>query len=200
VLVMGAPLLLLVATRYRGLGTVHPWLLGFAAVMSLVPTFFLGRYQASEESPSGLILIGFLVFLVWVAAFPTVLDKLDERFHISLFPPQARVRSLSPEQRDMDARYRVLLVRLWMATLVMLVVGGSLAAVLCLLALLVRRRWTAAIAGVVCLLETVVSVHGISISLTFDPLDILAGLLAAAQWLDAVKNPLWTRWTRVEVW
>jgi hypothetical protein len=199
-LVMGAPLLLLAATRYRGLGTVPSVLLGFAAVMSLVPTFFLGMYQASDETPGGLVLVGFLVFLIWVSAFPTMLDKLDERFHISLYQPNAGIRSLPTEVRDHRALYRVLLVRLWMASLAMMVAENSIVAVLCLIALVVKRRWLAAVAGIACLLATVVSIDASGVSLTFDLIEVVAGLLAAAQWLEAVRTPLWDRRAHAGRW
>lgn len=200
VLVMGAPLLLLLMTRLRGLGTVSRFLLWFAALMALVPAFFLGKYQASEDGPSGLVLVGYLVFLVWVAAFPTVLDKLDERFHLSLFPAHPKLTSLATEYRDETALYRVLVVKLWMATLAMLVVDNSIAAVICVFALLLRRRWTAVLAGLACLLETVFSVEGLELSWSFEPLEIVAGLLAADQWRTAWRNPLWDRRIRQEVW
>lgn len=193
VLVMGAPLLLLAATRRQGLGTVHPVLLGFAAVMSLVPAYFLGRYQGSEETPGGLVLVGFLVFLIWVSAFPVMLNKLDERFHLSLYPSEAGVTSLPSEARDDLAMYRLLLVRLWLATLAMFVADSSIVAALCLAALIVRWRWTAAVAGVACLLETVVSIDASGLSLTFEPIDVVAGLFAAAQWYEATRNPRWDR-------
>ncbi|TDV56387.1 hypothetical protein [Actinophytocola oryzae] len=199
-LVMGGPLLLLAATRHQGLGRVHPLLLAFAAVMSFVPAFFLGRYQASEETPGGLVLVGFLVFLIWVTAYPTMLDKLDERFQLSAYPPDARNRTLPAEVRDQCAMYRVLLVRLWMAAMAMFAVDSTIVALLCLVALVVRRRWLAAVAGIACLLEAVVSIGFSGLSLTFEPLDVLAGVLAALQWYEAVKNPLWERQAHAGRW
>ena len=174
-LVVGGPLLLLAATRWQGLGKVHPGVLVFGAAMSLVPTFFLGRYQGSPETPSGMVLFGFLVFLLWVTAYPVVLDKLDHH------------------PRDEDAVFRMLLVKSWIATIGMLVADNSLVAVLCLFALLVRRRATAAIAGIACLVAAVVSFEGGELTLTFDVIDIFAGVTAAWQWWAAVRNPLWER-------
>ncbi|WP_037311764.1 hypothetical protein [Amycolatopsis orientalis] len=196
--VIGAPLLLLLTTRLWGLASVPRTMLVISGLAALVPTFFLGKYKAAEDGHTGLILVGFLVFLVWGAAYPAVLDKLDERFHLSLYPEELRPRKLEPEERHELAMLRVLLVKLTMATLAMLVADASIVAALCVAALLLRTHWSAVLAGLACLLETVVEINGLSLVVTFDPVAIGAGLLAAAQWWDAVKNPLWDRRAELE--
>jgi hypothetical protein len=196
--VIGAPLLLLGATRLWGLGRVHPAMLGIAALAALVPAFFLGKYQADDDGRTGLILVGYLVFLVWGTAYPAMLDKFDERFQLAQYPSEMRPRKLAAEHRDGLALFRVLLVKLWMAVLAMLVVDASVAATICLVALLFQRHWTAALAGLACLAETVVELDGFTVLLTFEPLEIVAGLAAALPWLTAVKTPLWDKRIRRE--
>ncbi|MFD8497020.1 hypothetical protein [Amycolatopsis sp. NPDC059657] len=182
---MGAPLLLIALTRWRGLGAVPTVLLVLTAALSLAPATFLGRYEASEDMPTGLIFFGFVVFLVWVAAFPTLLDKLDDRHH-SVWVPEA-----DGWYRDDRAVYRVLLIRLWMATIVMIIVGGFVAPGLCFAALVFRRRWTAAVAGIACVAEVVVSYQHGAFEFAFEPIEIIAGLLSAQQWKQAFSHPLW---------
>jgi hypothetical protein len=191
--VIGAPLALLLTTRLCGLGTVPRTMLVFAGLAALVPTFFLGKYKAAEDGHTGLILVGFLVFLIWGAAYPAMLDKFDERFHLSQYPKESRPRKLQKEDRHELAMLRVLLVRLAMATLAMLVADATIVAVLCLIALLLRNHWSAAIAGLACLLEAIVEIDGFGLVFKFDLVEIAAGLLAASLWWDAVRNPLWTR-------
>jgi hypothetical protein len=189
--VIGAPLVLLLATRFHGLATVSTALLVIAGLAALVPAFFLGKYKALEDGHTGLVLVGFLVFLIWAAAYPAMLDKFDERFHLSLYPRESRPRKLEPEERDESAMLRVLLVKAAIATLTMLVADASIVAVVCLLALLLRSHWSAAVAGLACLLETVVEINGLSVVVKFELVEIAAGVLAASLWWDAIKNPLW---------
>ncbi|WP_181772778.1 hypothetical protein [Amycolatopsis pittospori] len=191
--VIGAPLVLLLSTRFHGLATVSTALMVVAGLAALVPAFFLGKYKAVEDGHTGLVLVGFLVFLIWGAAYPAILDKFDERFHLSLYPRESRPRKLEPEERDEFAMLRVLLVKAAIATLTMLVADASIVAVVCLLALLLRSHWSAAVAGLACLLETVVEINGLSVVVKFEPVEIAAGVVAASLWWDAIKNPLWDR-------
>ncbi len=194
--VIGAPLVLLLTTRFFGLGKVSTTLMVVAGLAALVPAFFLGKYKAVEDGHTGLVLVGFLVFLVWGAAYPAVLDKFDERFHLSLYPAEFRPRKLRGEDRDGFAMLRVLLVKATIATLTMLVADASIVAGVCVLALLLRTRWSAAVAGLACLLETFVEIEGLHVLVKFEPLTIPAGVLGAALWWDAVRNPLWDRRTQ----
>jgi hypothetical protein len=192
-IIISAPVLLLFATRFWGLANVPALLLGICAAGALFPAFMVGMYQQNDEMPAGLILVGYLMFLVWMAAFPVLLDKLDEQYHLSLYPDSGAT-SVPKEDRNELSQYRVLLVNLWAATMVMLVVGASLAALLCLFALLRQRRWTAAVAAVACLLDPVVAYeYGSGLVVSFDPIEIVAGLLAAKQWYEAYKSLLWDR-------
>ncbi|SDZ02369.1 hypothetical protein SAMN05421504_108306 [Amycolatopsis xylanica] len=184
-LIMGAPLLLIALTRRQGLGKVPKLILMATAVLSIVPAAFLGRYEASEELSTGLIFFGFVVFLVWVAAFPTMLDKIDDLHH------SVRKPGTDEWYRDDRAVHRVLLIRLWMATIIMVIVGGFVAPVLCFAALVFRRRWTAAVAGIACVVDALVSYRYGAFEFTSEPIEIVAGLLAGQQWKQAFSHPLW---------
>ncbi|OXM56985.1 hypothetical protein CFP71_10215 [Amycolatopsis thailandensis] len=195
VLVIGPPLILLLSSRFHGLGRVSTALLVIAGLAALVPTFFLGKYKAAEDGHTGLILVGFLVFLIWGAAYPAMLDKFDERFQLSQYPADTR-RKLPKDERNELALLRVLLVKIVMATVTMLVVDATIAVILSLIALLLRNRWSAAVVGVACLVESVAELDDLNLVFRFDPMEIAAGLLAALMWWDAVKNPLWDRRVR----
>ncbi|OXM45042.1 hypothetical protein [Amycolatopsis alba] len=197
-LVISLPLILLFRTRFHGLGRVSPALLLIAGLAAMVPNFFLGKYKEAEDGPTGLILVGFLVFLAWAAAYPAMLDKFDERFQLSRHPSDPR-RKLPDDERNELALLRVLLVKIVMGTVAMLVVDATVVVILSLLALLLRSRWSAAVAGVACLIESVTVINGLDLVFKFEPLDILAGLFAASTWWDAVRNPLWDRRARVAV-
>ncbi|MFC3452529.1 hypothetical protein [Amycolatopsis speibonae] len=197
-LVIAPPLILLLRARFHGLGRVSSALLVIAGLAALVPTFFLGKYKAAETGHTGLVLVGFLVFLAWGAAYPAMLDKFDERFQLTRPPGDSR-RKLPDEERNQLAMLRVLLVKIVMATLAMLVVDATIVVIIGLLALLLRSHWSAAIAGVACLVESVAEIDGVNLVFKFEPLEIAAGLLAASMWWDAVKNPLWDRQARLAV-
>jgi hypothetical protein len=176
-----APVLLVWLTSRQGLSRVNGLLLGVVLALALFPAFFLGMAQASEETPTGFVLAGLLIFLVWVAAFPTMLAHVDRRY---------RVRNAAPAD-DPFAKYRVMLVRLWMATMVMAVVGEALAALVCLAALLYRRKWTAALAGVACLVFPLLSVSYGAIVWDAEVVDVLAAGVSAYSWFGALRNPHW---------
>lgn len=190
--IVSAPVLLLVAARYWGLANVPVLLLGICAAGGLFPAFMVGMYQKSDEMPTGLILVGYLVFLVWMSTFPVLLDKFDEQYQLTHYYPPG-TKSVPKEERNELSQYRVLLVSLWAATMVMFVVGASLAALLCLFALLRQRRWTALVAAVACLLDPVIAYEYGDFVVSFDPIEIIAGLIAASQWYTAYKALLWDR-------
>lgn len=192
-IIISAPVLLLFATRYWGLANVPALLLGICAAGALFPAFMVGMYQKSDEMPTGLILVGYLMFLVWMSAFPVLLDKLDEQYQLTHYYQDTGIKSVPKEERNELSLYRVLLVSLWAATMVMFVVGASLAALLCLFALLRQRRWTALVAAVACLLDPVFAYEYGGVVMSFDPIEIIAGLLAASQWYAAYKALLWDR-------
>jgi hypothetical protein len=66
----------------------------------------------------------------------------------------------------------------------------NMALVLCLLALLRRRRWTAIAAGIACAAAVLLSFS--YERLKFDWLALPIGLLAAWQWIKASNSPYWT--------
>ncbi|GAB3745282.1 hypothetical protein GCM10027598_81650 [Amycolatopsis oliviviridis] len=193
-LVIVPPLVLLFSAKFRGLGRVSTTLLVIAGLAAMVPTFFLGKYKAVEDGHTGLIFVGFLVFLIWGAAYPAMLDKFDERFQLSRHDDPRR--KLPKEERNQLALLRVLLVKIVMATVAMLVVDATVVVILSLVALLLRNHWSAAVVGVACLIESVAELDGLNLVFRFDPMEIAAGLLAAMMWWDAVKNPLWDRRVR----
>jgi hypothetical protein len=178
------PVLLALWTRVRGLAKVGIVPFTVALATTLVPAYFLGDMQTEEHIPVGPRLFAYLLFMVWVAAYPPVLDHLDR--------DKRRVGS-EPAGPDPMAAVRVLVAKLWLATIVMLVVGESLAAVICLAALALRGRATAVLAGVACLVFPLLSFENGGLGWDADLLDVAAALLAADQWRSAVLNPRWER-------
>lgn len=181
--VVGAPVLLVWLTSRQGLGGVNGVLLGVVLALTLVPAFFLGMAQktADGEDPTGFVLAGLLIFLVWVAAFPTMLVHVDRH----------RGKKRGEQTGDPFADYRVIVVRLWMATIVMAMVGESLAAVVCLVALLYRRKWTAGLAGLGCLVFPLLTIAMGEIWWDAGPIEVIAAVVSAWSWYGAVRNPHW---------
>lgn len=185
-----APVLLVWLTSRLGLSRVNGLLLGVVLVFALVPAFFLGKFQPPEdaqeygleEGPVGMALVALLVFMVWVAAFPTMVDHVDRRYRKNRGLPDP----------DTFAEYRVMFIRLWMATIVMALVGANFAALLCAVALLYRRRWTAVVAGVACLVFPLVSVSYRGIAWEANVIDVIAAGISAYSWYGAIRNPHWS--------
>ena len=71
------PVLLAAWTRVRGLAKVNMVLFVVALATTLVPAYFLGEFQSAAHIPVGPRLFAYLLFLLWVAAYPPVLDHLD---------------------------------------------------------------------------------------------------------------------------
>jgi hypothetical protein len=192
--VMGFPLSLLAATRRSGLANLNLIVIGIAVTPALVPAFFLGKYQSTQNELTGLPLVGYFGFLLWVTMYPLMLDIFDHRYHLSLFPADEAPPALPKAARDTEAMRRLLFVKLSMATVVMLVVGGTYVVVASVVGLLFRRYWTAAVATAASLLGGFFSEQ--EFAWEFDPLAILAGVIAAELWYQAYKNPLWDARTR----
>lgn len=176
------PVLLALWTRAVGLARVHAVAFKVALGTTLVPAYFLGQYQSAADLPAGPRLFAYLLFLSWVAVYPPVLDHLDR---------DRRRRGRGPAEPDEDAAARVLVAKLWLATIVMLVVGERLAAVVCLAALAVRGRPTAVLAGLACLAFPLFSFESGTLGWDADVLDVAAALLAADQWRAAFVHPRW---------
>lgn len=177
-----APVVLVWRTSRRGLARVNGLLLGAVLTLALVPAFFLGMAQATTSEMNGYMVFGLVVFLVWVAAFPTMLDHVDRYFRA------ARFGAMGP---DPFVEYRLLLIRLWTAAVIMLVVDEALVAVICGAALAYRRNWTAAVAGVACLLFPLLSFEYGRLVWDADGFDVVAALMAGYQWVSAIRNPEW---------
>lgn len=178
------PVLLALWTRIRGLAKVGIVPFTVALATTLVPAYFLGDMQTADHIPAGPRLFAYLLFMVWVAAYPPVLDHLDR--------DKRRVGTEHAEP-DPDAAVRVLVAKLWLATIVMLVVGESFAAMICLAALALRGKATAVLAGLACLVFPLLSFENGGLGWDADLLDVAAALLAADQWRSAVTNPRWGR-------
>jgi hypothetical protein len=183
------PVLLAAWTRIRGLAKVNLVVFAVALGTTLVPAYFLGDYQSETHIPVGPRLFAYLLFLVWVAAYPAVLDHLDR---------DKRRQGTERAGPDEAAGARVLAAKLWLATVVMLVVGESLAAAICLAALALRGKATAVLAGIACLVFPLLSFQDGGIGWDADLLDVAAALLAADQWRAAVMNPHWGSGARAE--
>ena len=176
-----APVLLVWLTSRQGLSRVNGVLLVAVLVLALVPAFFLGKAQAVEDTPAGFVLAGLLIFLVWVAAFPTMLVHVD-RFY--------RERQRGPAE-DPFAEYRVTIIRLWLSTMVMFVVDEGFAALICVVVLWYRRTWTAALAGLACLVFPLLSVSYGAIVWDADVIDVIAAGMSAYAWYGALRNQHW---------
>lgn len=177
-----APVVLVWRTSRVGLAGVNGLLLGAVLTLALVPAFFLGKAQADTGPMNGYILAALVIFLVWVAAFPKMLDLVDRRF---------RRTRLGEIGANPYADYRLLLVNLWMATMIMLVVDDVFVAMICGVALIHRRKWTAALAGVACLIFPLLSFEYGGLVWDADGFDVVAALMGGYQWLGAVRNPAW---------
>lgn len=182
-----APVLLVWRTSARGLGNVSSLLFGATIVLALVPAFFLGMAQKTEDTPTGLVFVGLLIFVVWVAAFPTMVGHVDRQHRRRLHGAGPRVRLDS----EPFAEFRLLLLRLWMAAVVMLVIDETLAAVVCALALVYRGKVTAVVAGLACLLFPLLSVEFGTIVWDAGLVEVVGAVLSGYQWLAAVRNPYW---------
>ncbi|MFC5290505.1 hypothetical protein ACFPM7_25920 [Actinokineospora guangxiensis] len=198
---LGLPAALIVATRRVGMAGVPPALFAPALAAALIPAVFLGRYQRGDQhefgpESAGLVLVGFLVFLVWVGAYPVMVDMYDQLHALSHIPEQARPKSLAKHERDPEAIRRLLMVKLSMATAAMVVAGGTYVVGAAVLGLLLRRRWTAAVALAASALSGFFSEQ--KFAWEFDPVGVIAGLIAAELWWQAYRHPLWdTRARRV---
>jgi hypothetical protein len=175
------PVLLVGLTSRVGLSRVPGPLLTVVLALALIPAFFLGQAQASEDTPTGFVLAGLLIFLVWVAAFPTMVKHVDRH---------RREKRAEPRD-DPFVDYRVTLVRLWMAAVIMAVVGESFAALVCVAALLYRRKWTAVAAGLACLVFPLLTNSGATILWDAEPIDVVAAVISAYSWYGAMRNPHW---------
>lgn len=116
--VIGVPLLLVVLARQRGLSGIPSILFGAAIAVSLVPTIFLGEYRV--DFGDGVLVAGFVIFVVWVSTYPIVLRHMDREYlreHLSF--PDGSV----PDEPLATTRLHV--VRVWMTLLLLLVVAAA---------------------------------------------------------------------------
>jgi hypothetical protein len=193
---LGLPAVLIVATRRVGMAGVPVALFAPALAAALIPAVFLGRYQRGDEYQlgpelTGLVLVGFLVFLVWVGAYPVVVDMHDQLHALSHIPEPVRPKSLAKHERDPEAVRRVLVVKLSMATVAMVVAGGTYVVAAAVLGLLLRRRWTAVVALAASALSGFFSEQEFAWGV--DPVGVIAGLIAAELWWQAYRHPMWDK-------
>jgi hypothetical protein len=185
VVVLGLPLVVIGWTKQRGLANVPLVVLICAGAVSLPIAFFLGMYEATEEVPHGLAVVGGLAFLLWITTYPMMLTRLNDRYRgVDLVTD----RKPAP---DLEADLRVMMIKTWLAAIIMFAVGDQFAAVICLLALKVRRPWTARAAGLVCLVTPFLSLGAGGITVDVDLVTVVAVVFAVKPWLEAAKHPLW---------
>ena len=184
ILLVGVPLVLVALVRQWGLGGIPTTMFVGAIVASCLPAgLVLGHYRADL---GGQLAIGFVIFLVWVSAYPTIVRHMDRQYlreHFSF--PDGSV------PREPLAEFRVQLITLWLTVMIMLMVGELLVAAFVAFALLCRRRWTAVTAVFACLVLPVITIRLDGIVWDVQPLVVLAALVAAHQWFGAIRNPLW---------
>lgn len=182
-LLVTIPLGLVALVRHWGLGGIPTAVFVAVIVASLVPAgLVLGDYRTG----AGQFAIVLLIFLVWVLAYPTMVRQMDRQYlreHLSF--PDGSV------PREPLAEFRVQVITLWLTVMIMLLVGELLVAAFVAFALLRRRRWTAVIAALACLVLPLVTVRLDGVVWDTQPLVVLAALVAAHQWTVALGNPLW---------
>jgi hypothetical protein len=118
--VVGIPLLLVVLVRERGLEGIPTVLFGAAIGSSLVFTVFLG--QSRGVFADGVLIAGFVVFVVWVSTYPVMLRQMNLQY--------LRQRLAVPEDAMPESRHsmaRLYVVRAWMVLLTLAVVTAALA-------------------------------------------------------------------------
>ncbi|WP_459721720.1 hypothetical protein [Actinophytocola sp. KF-1] len=190
------PLGLVLVTRRFGIEWLPAPVFWFAGAVVVIPAVFLGIHYSDTGVLSGFLLVGYLVFFLWVTVYPSVLTDAEQHHARTNFGPGVVIRD--------EAEYRILVLTLWMATATMIAVGASTAAVVCFLALGWVARWTAAIAAVACLADALLTfgAGGFAWKDT-EPFAFVvaavAGLLAASDWVTAVRHPTWSGrgWLRV---
>jgi hypothetical protein len=163
--------------RHRGLGGIPTVVFVAAIAASMIPPgLFLDDYRTGSERPA----IGLVIILVWVLAYPGMVGQLDRQYlreHFSF--PDGSVPS------EPLAELRVRTIALGLTVTTMLVVGELLAAAVVAFALVHRRRWTAVCSVLACLTLPLVGLDP-------RPVVVLAGLVAAHQWIAAIGDPAWT--------
>lgn len=163
--------------RHRGLGGIPTVVFVATIAASMIPAgLFLDDYRTGAGRPD----IGLVIILVWVLAYPSMVRQLDRQYlreHFSF--PDGSVPS------EPLAELRVRTIALWLTVTAMLVVGELLAAAVVAFALVHRRRWTAVASMVACLALPLVGLDP-------RPAVVLAGLVAAHQWIAAIGDPSWT--------
>jgi hypothetical protein len=117
--VVGIPLLLVVLVRERGLEGIPAVMFGAAIGSSLVFTIFLG--QSRGVFADGVLIAGFVIFVVWVSTYPVVLRQMNLQYLRERFS----VAEAVPESPHSVARLYV--VRAWMVLLTLAVVAAALA-------------------------------------------------------------------------
>jgi hypothetical protein len=117
--VVGIPLLVVVLVRERGLEGIPVVLFGAAIVSSLVFTLFLG--QTRGVFTDGVLIAGFVIFVVWVSTYPVMLRQMNRQYLRERF---AIPEDAAPESPHSMARLYV--VRAWMVLLTLAAVAAAL--------------------------------------------------------------------------
>lgn len=180
---IAAPVILVLCVRRWGLARV-PNLVYVTALLSVsFVAFFMNMFYNSFTAGDADIeirpIIGISALIIAVAGFIHILKSAEQHYRATKNGAGDPVR----------AAHRLHLVKLVLATVAMFVLQ-NLALVLCLLALLRRRRWTAIAAGMACAAAVLLSFSfG---RLEVDWLALPIGLIAAREWIKAANSPYWT--------
>lgn len=116
--VVGVPLLLVVLVRERGLDAIPAHLFGAIMGSSLVFGIFLG--QQGGVFHGGALAAEFVIFIVWLGTYPSMLRQMDRQCLRERSPDDAE-----PERPVSVARLHV--VRLWMTLLAAVVIVPTIA-------------------------------------------------------------------------
>ncbi|MBP2326362.1 hypothetical protein JOF56_006747 [Kibdelosporangium banguiense] len=191
-----AVVLIVVWTARAGLAGVHTVVWWPGAAFMLFVALILGGFQARLDQGFNLTggrLVVFLVFLVCVASFSGLLAAIDRDRRRRLLSEDAPDTGELPAQPKAELRLTVM--KLWVATMAMIALQAYTAATVCMIALWMRGRVTAILAGISSMLLVLVTFQGGEILIETDPLEIAVGLLAGYQWFRAAFRPWWRRGT-----
>ncbi|WP_086829607.1 hypothetical protein [Allokutzneria sp. NRRL B-24872] len=190
VLALTTPALLYWRTRKLGLDRVGPLVYYAPFLPLLVITFFAGLYYlgSSPQRVTPLIVVGAVAFIVSTYGFATMLNHADSA-HLD-------TAGQRDEADEAFAAFRLLWVKVVVATCI-LFATQSWVLLVCLVALFVRTRLTAMVAGLAAgtavAVPLVASIQSGEWSANLLPtiLLALAAVKAAQLWFKAAFNPFW---------
>lgn len=125
--VVGIPLLLMVLVRERGLDGIPPVMFGAVIGSSLVFSIFLGQDRGIFDD--GVLVTGFVTFLVWLGTYPIMVRQMDRQYLRERTSSAGRDTEPAgdAERERPGAVLRLYVVRAWMPLLAAAVVATVLA-------------------------------------------------------------------------